>query len=221
MALKAMKCPNCDANIQVDDNRDYGFCTYCGAQIQVKEVVEVRSSEEFDANRFRKLMEDSQAYLNMGNYFRAEEGFMEMIRLYPGRAVGYERLICTITHDYKLFPMENEERLQQLKKKMMLVAEEDEKAHYGEICKRVERGFSATMVERNAESVEIETVMLRRKFSESILATFTFIFCCLLLANSEKTSLSSAMCVCAVCTGIMAIVCKVKLNNMQEEEKDE
>ena len=33
--LNAIKCPNCNANIQVEEGRDKFFCSYCGAQIVV------------------------------------------------------------------------------------------------------------------------------------------------------------------------------------------
>lgn len=42
MALKALNCPTCGAKIQVDDSKAIGFCSYCGAQIMLKDIVEVR-----------------------------------------------------------------------------------------------------------------------------------------------------------------------------------
>ena len=81
MALKALKCPNCDANIQVDDNREYGFCTYCGAQIQIKEVVEVRQTADGDVIKsFEKLVENGDAYIKFGDFYQAEMVFFEAIR---------------------------------------------------------------------------------------------------------------------------------------------
>lgn len=226
MAMKALKCPNCDANIQVDGDREYGFCSYCGAQVQIKEVVEIHSTEEFDSARFMKLMEDSQAFLKMGNYFRAEEGFMEMIRLYPGKAIGYERLICTITHDYTLFPLENAERLQQLKKKMMLVAEDDEKAHYEEICDRVNRGFSSPMTKQTMTSGKTPMEKERERFQVSFLLCFFAIIICVLIEKAAKTSLALSLlgivlCLFAVAAGITAMVSKARFDKLAEEDRDE
>ena len=42
MAFQTLRCTNCGANIQVDDSRAIGFCSYCGAQILLKDIVEVR-----------------------------------------------------------------------------------------------------------------------------------------------------------------------------------
>ena len=226
MALKALKCPNCEANIQVDDNLEYGFCSYCGAQVQIKELIKVQSAEEFDAARFMKIMEDSQAYLKMGNYLRAEEGFMEMIRLYPGKAIGYERLICTITHDYTLFPLENAERLQQLQKKMLIVAEEDEKAHFEEICDRVNRGFSSPVRQVLPANSESAMEKERTRFQVSFVLCFIAIVIGAVIEKPAKTSLALSilgivLCVFAIAAGITAIVSKTKFDKMQEEEQDE
>lgn len=35
MHINQIKCPNCNANLQVPDNQNRMFCTYCGTQIQL------------------------------------------------------------------------------------------------------------------------------------------------------------------------------------------
>ena len=32
--IKSVTCPNCGANLSVDENRDSFFCEYCGTKIQ-------------------------------------------------------------------------------------------------------------------------------------------------------------------------------------------
>ena len=34
MSMQSIKCPNCGANIEIDDVRDSFFCSYCGSPIQ-------------------------------------------------------------------------------------------------------------------------------------------------------------------------------------------
>jgi len=42
MALRSLICPQCGAQIQLDDaDKDYGFCTSCGTRIQLNEIVSV------------------------------------------------------------------------------------------------------------------------------------------------------------------------------------
>jgi len=38
MALISLKCPNCDGEIQLDDNKESGFCLYCGSKLLFKDV---------------------------------------------------------------------------------------------------------------------------------------------------------------------------------------
>ena len=33
-ALKNVTCPNCGANLSIDDDRDIFFCEYCGTKIR-------------------------------------------------------------------------------------------------------------------------------------------------------------------------------------------
>ena len=30
-----IKCPECSADLQIEDGRDYAFCTYCGAKVMI------------------------------------------------------------------------------------------------------------------------------------------------------------------------------------------
>ena len=33
MSIEVVKCPNCGANINLNDNQEFGFCTYCGTKV--------------------------------------------------------------------------------------------------------------------------------------------------------------------------------------------
>lgn len=45
MGFVAAKCPNCGATIELSEDREFGFCTYCGTKVvQDKIVVEHRGS---------------------------------------------------------------------------------------------------------------------------------------------------------------------------------
>jgi DNA-directed RNA polymerase subunit RPC12/RpoP len=55
MALEAAKCPNCAAEIQVPDDREDTFCSYCGSKIKTKAAigymqVEVKGKVQIDTN---------------------------------------------------------------------------------------------------------------------------------------------------------------------------
>lgn len=49
MSLVSAKCPNCGASIQVDNERNEAFCSYCGSKVKVQEAigkVKIDNSEE-------------------------------------------------------------------------------------------------------------------------------------------------------------------------------
>lgn len=49
MGMVAIKCPQCGADIQLDENRDFGFCTYCGTKVmQDKIIIEHSGSVKID-----------------------------------------------------------------------------------------------------------------------------------------------------------------------------
>ena len=47
MSLKAMNCPSCGADITLDDDREFGFCSYCGSRIQIGDRVNIHVTHEF------------------------------------------------------------------------------------------------------------------------------------------------------------------------------
>lgn len=49
MGMIALKCPQCGADIQLDDTREFGFCNYCGTKVmQDKVVVEHKGNVTVD-----------------------------------------------------------------------------------------------------------------------------------------------------------------------------
>jgi tetratricopeptide (TPR) repeat protein len=48
MELVAAKCPSCGADIQVPNNKDFAFCTFCGSNVKVRESVIMKSDVDTD-----------------------------------------------------------------------------------------------------------------------------------------------------------------------------
>nr|MBQ8252470.1 hypothetical protein [Lachnospiraceae bacterium] len=212
MALKALKCPNCEANIQVDDKRDFGFCSYCGTQVQVREVVEVRYSGSVEAadGEYIKKLEAGKAFHKIGDFYKAEMIYMEMLREYPGRAEVYEGLICTITRNYTLFISENMERAYTLMDKMVLVASDDEKQHYTELREKVIGWFNEGVMKQARENELAEIARLNKMIRENIviaIAAFVFAFAMLGLAKGDYvlSRLGLLACIAAVWSLVMFI----------------
>ena len=54
MALEALKCPNCNGDVDLDKNQEYGFCKYCGTKVQntnfkvVKGKIKIDNDEKIE-----------------------------------------------------------------------------------------------------------------------------------------------------------------------------
>lgn len=61
--MRACQCPNCNAQISLDDSRDFGFCQYCGTKIMLDDyrsthrVVDEARIQETETDRIIRLRE--------------------------------------------------------------------------------------------------------------------------------------------------------------------
>ena len=39
MGFKRVQCPGCGSNVELDETREFGFCTYCGAKITIDKII--------------------------------------------------------------------------------------------------------------------------------------------------------------------------------------
>lgn len=210
MALKALKCPNCNANIELDDNKVYGFCSYCGTQIQIHEIVEVRQTADGDVIKsFEKLVENGDAYIKFGDFYQAEMVFFEAIREYPAKAQGYERMIKTITRDYTLFLEGNRDRVYTLSDKMTAVALPEEKEYYESVKKRVIEAFAKGLALQRKMDIELRVQEYDKKIKERLILTVAALVLAMVLQNPSKGSLLLALLGLISCVVIIGGVLEV------------
>lgn len=62
MGMISCKCPNCGADIQLDETREFGFCSFCGTKVmQDKVVVEHRGSVKVDNSEYvQKFLQNAR-----------------------------------------------------------------------------------------------------------------------------------------------------------------
>lgn len=82
MALKALKCPGCGANLELDDSREIGFCEYCGAKVQIREIIEVRVKADNSEQLSNYKMLGNRAY-DVKNYSEALKYYSKAIEISP------------------------------------------------------------------------------------------------------------------------------------------
>lgn len=67
-----LKCKSCGANLSVEEDREFGFCQYCGAKYILKESVNVNLNVKIDNNNDNKI-EMAFQKMSEGNFEKAEK----------------------------------------------------------------------------------------------------------------------------------------------------
>ncbi len=79
MPFVSAKCPNCGASIQVDNQRESGFCQYCGSKIQIKEaIVKVRIDKSANFANYRELAQSAYRGNDGSNSLKYVEKALEI-----------------------------------------------------------------------------------------------------------------------------------------------
>ena len=186
MALKAMKCPNCYANIMVDGGRAYVFCTYCGVQIRLAELTEHKDMHQDEMITFTKCMDEGELHLKSGDFYHAEIVFMQIVNEYPSIAMGYEKAIEAITQNYTLFTPGNQERVFALANKMCIVAFPEEKEHCEKLKSEIFSYYMETMRLHSEAERQWQMEENGRKMRKKILAFVLSFFYSVLMAVAAK-----------------------------------
>ncbi len=81
MGYIPLVCPQCGAKIDLDDSREFGFCSYCGTKIiRDKVVVEHRGSVGVDhSDEITNLLRRANESLSMGDAERAENYYNRVL----------------------------------------------------------------------------------------------------------------------------------------------
>jgi len=96
MPFLPVKCPNCDGNIELDDQREKGFCMYCGSQIVYKEAVQkmelsgVVSVQGIAGHE--KLLQNVETFVKLREYRKAGDILLNLTDNYPEDYHGWWQL---------------------------------------------------------------------------------------------------------------------------------
>lgn len=83
--LKDAKCPNCGANIQVNDKLENTICQYCGSQVVIEEAIEkykleISGKVEVDGIKGRNSkLEQARKHIKLDEYDTAKKILQEII----------------------------------------------------------------------------------------------------------------------------------------------
>ncbi len=98
MAMIALRCPSCNAELEIDDQKEFGFCTHCGTKVMLHEVVEHTGSVALDtsAQGRNRILLGNRAF-EAGNWQEAYDCFTRGLEDLPDDATAlYRKAICTV-----------------------------------------------------------------------------------------------------------------------------
>ena len=98
MAMKALRCPQCGANLELNDEKDFGFCTHCGTKIMLHDVVEYTGSVALDtsAQGRNRILLGNRAF-EAGNWKEAYDCFTRALEDVPDDVTAlYRKGICAV-----------------------------------------------------------------------------------------------------------------------------
>lgn len=81
MSLIALKCPNCNGNLEFEDSREFGFCQYCGAKVLIqKDINNIHNTfnsttiiNDDHKEQHRRMLDAAKVALEEGSYSGALE----------------------------------------------------------------------------------------------------------------------------------------------------
>ena len=127
--IKPMTCPKCGANIQIDNSNEYGFCSYCGTKIQLRDVVEVKHSGTLEIDGiagFNQLLENGNAYLKFKDFGKAERTYKQAVENFPAKIDGYVGLITAYARNFEEDNLYSYNQIESLLEQMRLIEKDED-----------------------------------------------------------------------------------------------
>lgn len=75
MKMQVVNCPNCNGQVQIDESRDFGFCSYCGTKVIFSKEAPANATEAFTNNREAALDEIAKVL----NHFKPLAGYSDRL----------------------------------------------------------------------------------------------------------------------------------------------
>lgn len=172
----ALNCPNCNANIELDDARDFGFCTYCGTKVQIAPYVKI-SGIRTNVQR----LNSAKKMISIGEFVEAKVVLDNIIEDEPDYGDAWVQLanIAEMQQHAKAIKLYNEALLYNKKflkedlisdfrksnviVKVVKLLGEEGVSICDALCKKLEVEIDGDVVKRNAEELETK----KRKEEES------------------------------------------------------
>ncbi len=99
MALKTVKCPSCSGDLNLDDEREFGFCQFCGSKVMLNETINVKHSGtvqlDFSSKAANRMKLARNAFED-GKYHEAYDHYTKVLEDAPDQCEALNRKgICS------------------------------------------------------------------------------------------------------------------------------
>lgn len=85
MKMISMKCPECKANLDIEEGRKYCFCTYCGTKIMIDDGSKTFTYKKVDEARIKEAEIDERIRLKELEIEKSKLGLRQwLIKLWIG-----------------------------------------------------------------------------------------------------------------------------------------
>lgn len=213
--MHALNCPQCGAHLELDGNREYGFCQYCGAKIDlISSRVKVSGNVALD--RSQEILERAQALEKLDRRGEALEAYREMTQAYPSKWQGWWGVVVTTRNFNELDEawesfktMADSAKIAQMEPLYRLVEERmDTLAEARDLRNDKIKKYESAL--KNNEALLLRSEEAAPQFKSLNTWVGVLIVCLLviflsgLLLGSTNSALFSAICLIAVLIGIVA-----------------
>lgn len=144
MKIKKIKCPNCDANISIDENATRGKCEYCQSEFVIDdETIRIEHTGTIEITDDTSLKVASTTLNQFKDYDKSLILYKRLMYKYAHKKEVYIGLIRSITKDFKIDTV-NSYQLQEINdywKKYTSLATDKEIAKYEEQVKELNKNY--------------------------------------------------------------------------------
>lgn len=183
MALVSLRCPSCGADIELDEKREFGFCSYCGTKVMMdKKIVELKGKVTVEGvSTVDKLLERARILVEDKEYTEAESYYNKVLELEPKCAKAYwGKMLCEYRIPYAKTAEIREIDITQSKnyKRAVMYATGKQKEKYIEYGEKAAGTYGA---KEQAEINKQKKAIARSRWFKVIfaiapIATFLFLF---------------------------------------------
>lgn len=102
--MRILTCQACGANIDIDEAKEFGTCSFCGTKTMLHDVVNIRHSGNVSIDsrqsEIHQLITNAETQIKFKEYIEAEKYIKDLIKKYSDEQKGYYFAIIVLTKEF-------------------------------------------------------------------------------------------------------------------------